>query len=283
MSLDLYRQLTPNYASHGSSNARIFGGAGIGTSLHIGATGTGQGLFIGKKNSGDTVEFEVIGASGNTRIGRSGAGTASVGTLDVYGDVTFHRDLFSNGNITLGNATSDTLTVGANSEFNGTVDIDANFAVRTSAGADKFTVASSDGATEIDGLLTLNNGLSLTSGTTNFQDIVRILDSADSTSPTNTSAALYIAGGLSLAKRANIGGQLLVEDSIYINSANEGLYIQNGSQVTKFSVDSDNGNTNIVGTLTTANNVDFNSQLNVAGITRLESTSQQTVTGSYSL
>ena len=276
------QQLTPNYASHGSSNARIFGGAGIGTSLHIGATGNGQGLFIGKKNSGDTVEFEVIGASGNTRIGRSGAGTASVGTLDVYGDVTFHRDLFSNGNITLGNATSDTLTVGANSEFNGTVDVDANFAVRTSAGADKFTVASSDGATEIDGLLTLNNGLSLTNGTTNFQDIVRILDSADSTGPTNTSAALYIAGGLSLAKRANIGGQLLVEDSIYINSANEGLFIQNGSQVTKFSVDSDNGNTNVVGTLTVANNVDFNSQLNVAGITRLESTSQQTVTGSYS-
>ena len=276
------QQLTPNYASHGSSNARIFGGAGIGTSLHIGATGTGEGLFIGKKNSGDTVEFEVIGASGNTRIGRSGAGTASVGTLDVYGDVTFHRDLFSNGNITLGNATSDTLTVGANSEFNGTVDIDANFAVRTSAGVDKFTVASSDGATEIEGLLTLNNGFSVSNGTTNFSDIVRILDSADSTGVTNTSAALYIAGGLSLAKRANIGGQLLVEDSIYINSANEGLFIQNGSSVTKFSVDSDNGNTDIVGTLTVANNVDFNSQLNVAGITRLESTSQQTVTGSYS-
>ena len=276
------QQLTPNYASHGSSNARIFGGAGIGTSLHIGATGTGEGLFIGKKNSGDTVEFEVIGASGNTRIGRSGAGTASVGTLDVYGDVTFHRDLFSNGNITLGNPTSDTLTVGANSEFNGTVDIDANFAVRTSAGVDKFTVASSDGATEIEGLLTLNNGFSVSNGTTNFSDIVRILDSADSTGVTNTSAALYIAGGLSLAKRANIGGQLLVEDSIYINSANEGLFIQNGSSVTKFSVDSDNGNTDIVGTLTVANNVDFNSQLNVAGITRLESTSQQTVTGSYS-
>ena len=275
------QQFTPNYATHGSSNARIVGGAGIGTSLHIGATGTGEGLFIGKKNSGDTVEFEVIGATGNTRIGRSGAGTASVGTLDVYGDVTFHRDLFSNGNITLGNATSDTLTVGANSEFNGTVDIDANFAVRNGT-TDKFTVASSDGATEIDGLLTINNGFSVTNGTTNFQDIVRILDSADSTGPTNTSAALYIAGGLSLAKRANIGGQLLVEDSIYINSANEGLFIQNGSQVTKFSVDSDNGNTNIVGTLTTANNVDFNSQLNVAGITRLESTSQQTVTGSYS-
>ena len=267
---------TPLYATDDTSNLRCYGGAGIATDLHI-----GDDLYIGKVNSGDTVEFQVLGESGNTTIGRSGAGTSSVGTLDVYGDVTFHRDLFSNGNITLGNATSDTLTVGANSEFNGTVDIDANFAVRTSGGVDKFTVASADGATEIEGLLTINNGFSVTNGTTNFSDIVRILDSADSTGVTNTSAALYIAGGLSLAKRANIGGQLLVEDSIYINSANEGLFIQNGSQVTKFSVDSDNGNTDIVGTLTVANNVDFNSQLNVAGITRIESTSQQTLTGNY--
>ena len=267
---------TPSYATHDTSNLRVYGGAGIATDLHI-----GDDLYIGKLNNGDTVEFQVLGESGNTTIGRSGAGTNAIGTLDVHGDVRFYRDLFSNGNVTLGDSTSDTLTVQANSEFNGTVDIDANFAVRTSGGVDKFTVASADGATEIDGLLTINNGFSVTNGTTNFSDIVRILDSADSTGVTNTSAALYVAGGLSLAKRANIGGQLLVEDSIYINASNEGLFIQNGSQVTKFSVDSDNGNTNIIGTLTVANAVDLNNTLNVAGITTLESTTQQTLTGTY--
>jgi len=267
---------TPSYATDDTSNLRVYGGAGIATDLHI-----GDDLYIGKVNNGDTVEFQVLGESGNTTIGRSGQGTNAIGTLDVHGDVRFYRDLFSNGNVTLGDSTSDTLTVQANSEFNGTVDIDANFAVRTSGGVDKFTVASADGATEIEGLLTINNGFSVTNGTTNFSDIVRILDSADSTGVTNTSAALYVAGGLSLAKRANIGGQLLVEDSIYINSANEGLFIQNGSQVTKFSVDSDNGNTNIIGTLTVANAVDLNNTLNVAGITTLESTTQQTLTGTY--
>ena len=42
-------QFTPNYATHGTSNARIVGGAGIGTSLHIGGTSAGEGLFVGKK------------------------------------------------------------------------------------------------------------------------------------------------------------------------------------------------------------------------------------------
>ena len=45
-----------------------------------------------------------------------------------------------------------TLVVTGNSEFNGTVDVDANFAVR-SGSTDKFTVASSSGNVETDGTL----------------------------------------------------------------------------------------------------------------------------------
>ena len=269
------QQLTPNYASHGSSNARIFGGAGIGTSLHIGATGSGQGLFIGKKNSGDTVEFEVIGASGNTRIGRSGAGTASIGTLDVYGDVTFHRDLFSNGNITLGNATSDNLTVGANSEFNGTVDIDADFAVRNGT-TDKFFVDNVTGNTTIQGTLLVESNV-------NFNGTLDV--DADFAVRNGTTDKFFVdnaTGNTNIEGTLTVEGETVVNDTLRVSANNEQFIIETGSGVSKFTVDTDNGNTDIIGTLTVANNVDFNSQLNVAGITRLESTSQQTVTGSYS-
>ena len=44
------------------------------------------------------------------------------------------------------------LTVSGNSEFNGTVDVDANFAVRNGT-TDKFTVASSTGNVQTDGNL----------------------------------------------------------------------------------------------------------------------------------
>ena len=99
---------TPSYATHNNSNLRVFGGAGIATDLHI-----GDDLYIGKLNSGDTVEFSVLGESGNTEIGRTGQGSNTAGTLTVHGDGTFNRNVAINGNTTIGNANSDTLTVNA--------------------------------------------------------------------------------------------------------------------------------------------------------------------------
>ena len=94
------------------------------------------------------------------------------GTLDVLGTTTIsgsnktftirdgsNVDKFivdtDNGDTTI----NGTLTVAGNSEFNGTVDVDANFAVRTSAGADVFTIASADGDTFVNGTLEMNNTL----------------------------------------------------------------------------------------------------------------------------
>ena len=281
------QELIPDYASHTNANLKVFGGAGIRRSLHIGARQSGEGLFIGKLNSGSNIEFQVIGDTGNTTIGRSGNGSATEGLLTVYGDTLLDRNVVITGT----------------TEINNTLDVDANFAVRTSAGVDKFTVASASGNTVIAGtlnvndavdldttlnvdgtadfqsLVTLNNGLTLTNGTTNFQDIVRILDSADSTGVTNTSAALYVAGGLSLGKRANIGGQLRVEDSIIIDASNEIFSIRNGSAVEKFGVDTDNGNTNIIGTLTVGDATQINDTLGVSGVTTFTRNTQQTITG----
>ena len=59
---------TPAFSNSNSSNLRVFGGAGVNQNLHVGATNSGEGFFVGKKNNSDTVKFSVLGASGNTDI-----------------------------------------------------------------------------------------------------------------------------------------------------------------------------------------------------------------------
>ena len=90
-------------------------------------------LYIGKLNSGDTVEFSVLGESGNTTIGRTGQGSNTVGTLTVHGDGTFNRNVAINGNTTISNANSDTLTVNAVSQFTDNVTVDGDLTVNTNA------------------------------------------------------------------------------------------------------------------------------------------------------
>ena len=152
--------------------------AGIRRSLHIGARQSGEGLFIGKLNSGNDIEFQVIGDTGNTTIGRSGAGSATEGLLSVYGDTLLDRDLTVNGSqITLGNASSDVLTVNADAtftdnitvnqsaEFDSSINVDGDatfqsnvtingdnltFTIEAQNGTDAFTVDSDNGNTVIE-------------------------------------------------------------------------------------------------------------------------------------
>ena len=261
---------TPSYASDTTTNLRVFGGAGIATDLHI-----GDDLYIGKLNSGDTIEFQVLGESGNTTIGRSGAGTASVGTLTVHGDVIFNRDLFANGNITLGNATSDTLTVQANSEFNGTVDVDADFAVRNGT-TDKFFVDNVTGNTDIQGTLTV-------ASTSEFNNTVDV----DANFAVRTGAGVdkftvaSASGNVATDGTLVVQGQTTINDSLIVDAANEVFSIRNGSAVEKFGVDADNGNTNIVGTLTVGDPTQINDTLGVTGVTSITNSTGQTLTGTY--
>ena len=57
--------------------------------------------------------------------------------------------------------------------------------------------------------------------------------------------------------------------------------MRNGSAVEKFTVDSDNGNTNIIGTLTVGDATQINDTFGVSGVTTLTANSQQTLTGTY--
>jgi hypothetical protein len=254
-------QATPSYASHNTTTLRAHGGAGVERTFHVGGTGTGEGLFVGKRYSGDTVKFSVLGASGNTEI----QGTLLVednvnfnGTLDVDADFAVRNgttDKFFVDNVTgntdiqgtldvngateitntldVSNAVTfdQTLLVQGNSEFNGTVDVDANFAVR-SGSTDKMTVASSSGNIATDGTLVVQ-------------------------------------------------GQTTINDSLIVDAANELFSVRNGSAVAKFEVDTDNGNTNIIGTLTVGDATQINDTLGASGIVTLTNNTEQTLTGSY--
>ena len=252
--------------------------------LHIGARGSGEGLFIGKLNSGSDIEFQVIGDTGNTTIGRSGAGSATEGLLTVYGDTLLDRNVVITGT----------------TEINNTLDVDNNFAVRTSGGVDKFTVASASGNTVIEGTLngkgaadfdsTLNvdgnttlGGTLTVTGASEFNNTVDV----DNNFAVRTSGGVdkftvaSASGNTSTEGTLNVEGQVTVQDSVIIDAANEIFSIRNGSAVEKFGVDTDNGNTNIIGTLTVGDATQINDTLGVSDVVTFTRNTQQTLTGSY--
>ena len=140
------------FANDEGAQLRVAGGVGIVQDLHV-----GDDFYVGKVATGDTVEFEILGETGNTTIGRTGQGTASAGTLTVHGDVTFNRDVTLNGSqITLGNAATDVLTVNAVSTFTDDVTVNGDFTV--------------DGNTVLEGNLTVNGTTTTINSTTQTLD-----------------------------------------------------------------------------------------------------------------
>ena len=57
--------------------------------------------------------------------------------------------------------------------------------------------------------------------------------------------------------------------------------IQNNSAATKFSVDTDNGNTDIQGTLNVEGAMTFDDTVGITGVTSVTDATDQTLTGSY--
>ena len=203
------------------------------------------------QNNSNSDKFTVDTDNGNTTI---------QGTVNIVGNTTLTNNFTVNGSqTTIGNASSDILTVNADTTFtddvtiNATVDLDSTlnvdgqatfqdniilnannkmFKIQNNSSVDKFTVDSDNGNTETQGTLTVQ-------------------------------------------------GQTNIIDSLVINASNENFLIQNGSGVNKFTVDTDNGNTNIVGTITVGNASQLNSTLGVTGVTSLTNSSDQTLTGTY--
>jgi hypothetical protein len=126
--------------------------------------------------------------TGNLSITQGSGGASGSTWTDANGDLTFSNALGINIagtgalNVTSGNTTlGGNLTVTGTTEFNGTVDVDANFAVRSGT-TDKFTVASSSGNVSTSGTLTvtgqtdLNGHVNLGNGTGDNISIVGRID-----------------------------------------------------------------------------------------------------------
>ena len=294
---------TPSYATHNTSNLRVYGGAGIATTLHIGGTAASQGLFVGKKDSGDTVKFSVLGATGNTTI---------VGTLNVNDAV----DLDSTLNVDAAATFQDNVTINADNKM---------FTIENNSSVDQFTVDTDNGNTYIGGTITvddaaeLNSTLNVDLGAT-FQDNVTINADNKFFKVQNNSAVdkftvdtdngnTTIAGTLDVTSNVGIDGdfdiatskftvasatgntvidgtltvdeQVTITSGVTINDANKEFLIQNGSAVSKFTVDTDNGNTNIIGTLTVGDATQINDTFGVSGVVTATNNTEQTLTGTY--
>ena len=264
------QELIPDYASHTNANLKVFGGAGIRRSLHIGARQSGEGLFIGKLNSGSNIEFQVIGDTGNTTIGRSGAGSATEGLLTVYGDTLLNRDLTVNGSsITLGNQSSDVLTVNADATFNDDVTINGDnlmFTIEAQNGTDAFTVDSDNGNTVI-------------AGTLDVDDATTITNTLNVTNGVDFDQTLNVDGAVDFNSTLVVDGQTTIFDTLIINAANEEFAIQNGSGVDKFTVDTDNGNTVISGTVNISGATQITNTLQTSGVNTFTNATDQTITG----
>ena len=251
-------QFTPNYATHGTSNARIVGGAGIGTTLHIGGTDAGEGLFIGKKVNSDTVKFSVLGASGNTDI---------QGTLNVEGASVIDDTLNVTGAVDL----DSTLNVDNDATFQSNVTINGDnllFTIESQSGTDAFTVDS-------------DNGNTIIAGTLDVDDATQITNTLNVTNGVDFDQTLNVDGAVDFNSTLVVDGQTTIYNSVYLNASNEEFAIQNGSGVDKFTVDSDNGNTIISGTVDISGATGITNTLTTSGVNTFTNSTQQTLTGSY--
>ena len=172
------------------------------------------------------------------------------GKVHITDNAEVDGNLQVDGNTTLGDVSSDTLTVNATSTFNAQVDGNAAIWNNPRIG------------------FTNNNEIDTSTGNLT-------LDSAG--------GSTTIDDDLSVTGASILTGQLTVNDSILIDATNEQFRVRS-SLVDRFTIDSDNGNTFIAGTtqiegLTTINdNLDLNGNgdvsgtLNVANILYADST-----------
>ena len=247
---------TPSYATHDTSNLRVYGGAGIATTLHVGGTGAGEGLFVGKEFSGSTVKFSVLGASGNTDI---------QGTLNVEGQTTIQ----------------DSVIINAANEI---------FSIRNGSAVEKFGVDTDNGNTNIIGTLTVGDATQI-NDTFGASGIVTLTNNTDQTLTglyaadgavrmtggvgiqrnlaVGGAARIYgdteLTGALDLNSSADISGALVTHDNVTITADNKSFKIQTAGAVDKFTVDTDNGNTDIRGTLGIGGDVTAESNLTITG------------------
>ncbi|UNH61317.1 structural protein [Synechococcus phage S-SZBM1] len=226
-----------------------------GTDVHV-VTGTVtfNQAITSTDITADAIKIGVDGASeisttsGNLILDSAG------GTVSVTDNMSVTGNFTTNGNATIGNAGTDTHTVNGTVTFNQAI-------TSTDITADNIKIGV-DGSSEIS--TSLGN---------------LILDSA--------TGITVIDDTLNVNSASNLSGQLTVTNSILLNAANQTLRVRS-NLVDWFTVDSDNGNTFIGGTLNVngasviddtlnvTGNVDFDSDATIGGIVRIDDTTNVT-------
>ena len=263
------------------------------------ATTITDGLLI----QADDKKFEVKTAGGTSvfDIDTDNGNTHTDGTLDVDSGVTFNSTLDVDNNVTL-NAELD---VDGNSLFHNNITLDTtgkNFKI-TNGSADKFTVLSTNGNTDIRGTLDVGsavvfennfnaNGNNTTIGNANtdvftVNSVTTFTDNITVNGDVDFDTNLNVDGHADFNTTVIIDGQTTIYDSLIIQSDNEVLNINNNAAQTQFSVDTDNGNTVIgraglgtasVGLLTVHGDTLLNRDLVVDGNTTIGDANTDTLT-----
>ena len=216
------------------------------------------------------------------------------GKVHITDNAEVDGSLQVDGNTTLGDASSDSLTVNATSDFNAAITseqitaknikigVDSTSEISTATG--NLTLDSATGETivddnltingtlDVDNLTTITDGLTvradnklvaiqtagginkLTVDTDNGNtDIQGTLDVNGATTITNT---LNVTNNVDLDQQLNVDGNATFQSNVNINGDNLLFTIENQAGTDQFTVDSDNGNTVIGGTLVVDETVD---------------------------
>ena len=284
-----------NSTSNTTGDLVVAGGVGIGDDVNIGGT---VDIDTNLRTRGTTrFDDEVViqGASKNF-IMKNGSGTAKItagsttgnitmeGILAVTGNVDVNTDKFnitaSSGNTAIAGTlvVSDATTIKADNKF---------FKIQTAAAADKFTVDTDNGNTVISGELNVNSAVDLDTtlnvdGGATFQDNVTINadnkmfkiqtnGSVDKFTVDSDNGNTVIAGQLNVNSAVDLDSTLNVDNAstfqhnVTINADNKMFKIQNNSNSDKFTVDTDNGNTTIQGTVDIVGNTTLTNNFTVNG------------------
>ncbi len=223
----------------------LTGGAGIAKNLNVGGTVTvtddttfNKNVTLIGSNSAATEYFKIQNASATDKftVDSSSGNTTIVGTLGVQDVVTFSKNTDSNAlgtgalvvsaggasinnQLRVGGAVNlgSTLIVSNTTTFNNSVTLVGSnsaateyFKIQNASAADKFTVDSSSGNTEIVGTLTVTDTTTLNSTVTSSA-VVNITNGTASSS--KTTGALVVTGGVGIGGDLFVGGDIAAFDT----------------------------------------------------------------------
>ena len=236
-----------------------------------------------------------LNVDGNTKVdgtlvvdGNVTLGNASGDSHSVTGTVQFNQAITST------NITADSVTIGVDSDSEISTTTGNNLILDSATGEtqidDNLTVTGTldvDGNTQIGnasgdahaftGTVTFNQAITSTDITA---DNVRIgvagaseidTSSGNLTLDSNTGETV-IDDNVTVSGTADIGGLTTITDGVTVKADNKLVQIQTASGITKVSIDTDNGNTDIQGTLNVEGATTVDDTLNVTQATDLDGT-----------